>query len=60
VTRVDPLKDFLRPRPITRTSWFITRPIRTFVINDLPKIVNLKRLFPDQYRDKPVLTAVAP
>jgi len=29
------------------------------VINDLPKIVNLKRLFPEQYREKPVLTASA-
>jgi peptide-methionine (S)-S-oxide reductase len=25
------------------------------VYNDLPKIENLKRLFPDLYRDKPVL-----
>ncbi|HZE62002.1 MAG TPA: peptide-methionine (S)-S-oxide reductase, partial [Burkholderiales bacterium] len=29
------------------------------VFNDLPKIANLKRLFSDQYREKPVLTAAA-
>jgi len=30
------------------------------VINDLPKIENLKRLFPDLYRATPVLVAAAP
>jgi peptide-methionine (S)-S-oxide reductase len=25
------------------------------VINDLPKVANLKRLFPDVYRETPVL-----
>jgi peptide-methionine (S)-S-oxide reductase len=29
------------------------------VINDLPKIENLKRLFPDLYRASPVLVAAA-
>ena len=29
------------------------------VINDLPKVANLKRLFPSLYRDDPVLVAVA-
>lgn len=29
------------------------------VINDLPKVANLKRLFPDNYRTAPVLVAVA-
>jgi peptide-methionine (S)-S-oxide reductase len=29
------------------------------VINDLPKVENLRRLFPDVYRDKPVLVADA-
>ena len=29
------------------------------VINDLPKIANLKRMFPDRYRDQPMLVSVA-
>jgi peptide-methionine (S)-S-oxide reductase len=29
------------------------------VINDLPKVANLKRLFPEQYRDKPVMTTAS-
>jgi peptide-methionine (S)-S-oxide reductase len=29
------------------------------VINDLPKIENLKRLFPDVYRTDPVLVSTA-
>jgi peptide-methionine (S)-S-oxide reductase len=29
------------------------------VINDLPKIENLKRLFPDLYRADPVLVSAA-
>ena len=28
-------------------------------INDLPKVENLKRLFPAQYRDPPVLVSAA-
>jgi peptide-methionine (S)-S-oxide reductase len=30
---------------------------RYIVVNDLPKIANLKQMFPDRYRDKPVLVA---
>jgi len=29
------------------------------VVNDLPKIADLKRLFPDEYRNQPVLVALA-
>jgi peptide-methionine (S)-S-oxide reductase len=28
-------------------------------INDMPKVANLKRLFPNLYRDKPVLVEAA-
>ena len=40
---------------------FLTRhPSHPYiVINDLPKIENLKRLFPDLYRTEPVLVAAA-
>ena len=40
---------------------FLTRNPRYpyIVINDLPKVENLKRLFPDLYRATPVLVATA-
>jgi len=60
VTRVDPLKGFSAAEAYHQ-DFLVHNPTYPYiVINDLPKIVNLKRLFPDQYRDKPVLTAVAP
>ncbi len=60
VTRVDPLKGFFAAEAYHQ-DFLVHNPTYPYiVINDLPKIVNLKRLFPDQYRDKPVLTAVAP
>ena len=59
VTRVDPLKGFY-PAEAYHQDFLAHNPSYPYiVINDLPKIVNLKRLFPDQYRDKPVLTAAA-
>lgn len=32
---------------------------RYIVVNDLPKVENLQRLFPDRYRDEPVLVGVS-
>jgi peptide-methionine (S)-S-oxide reductase len=59
VTRVDPLKGFYRAEAYHQ-DFLIHNPTYPYiVINDLPKIANLKRLFPDQYREKPVLTAAA-
>jgi len=59
VTRVDPLKGFYRAEAYHQ-DFLVHNPTYPYiVINDLPKIVNLKRLFPDQYREKPVLTAAA-
>jgi peptide-methionine (S)-S-oxide reductase len=56
VTRVDPLKGFY-PAEAYHQDFLILNPRYPYiVINDLPKIANLKRLFPEQYRDKPVLT----
>ena len=45
----------IAPRVITRTSW---PKIQAIVFNDLPKIANLKRLFPGLYRSEPVLVGV--
>ena len=59
VTRVDPLKGFYRAEAYHQ-DFLIHNPTYPYiVINDLPKVANLKRLFRDQYREKPVLTAAA-
>jgi len=59
VTRVDPLKGFY-PAEAYHQDFLVRNPTYPYiVINDLPKIANLKRLLPDQYREKPVLTAAA-
>jgi peptide-methionine (S)-S-oxide reductase len=59
VTRVDPLKGFY-PAEAYHQDFLILNPRYPYiVINDLPKIANLKRLFPEQYRDKPVMTAAS-
>ena len=55
VTRVDPLKGFY-PAETYHQDFLIRNPSYPYiVINDLQKIASLKRLFPEQYRDKPVL-----
>jgi peptide-methionine (S)-S-oxide reductase len=59
VTRVEPLKGFY-PAEAYHQDFLLLNPAYPYiVINDLPKIANLKRLFPGQYRDKPVKTTAA-
>jgi peptide-methionine (S)-S-oxide reductase len=59
VTRVDALKGFY-PAEAYHQDFLILNPRYPYiVINDLPKIANLKRLFPEQYRDKPVMTTAS-
>ena len=59
VTRVDPLKGFY-PAEAYHQDFLILNPRYPYiVINDLPKIANLKRLFPEQYREKPVMTTAS-
>jgi peptide-methionine (S)-S-oxide reductase len=59
VTKVEPGRDFYPAEDYHQD--FLTRNPRHpyIVINDLPKIENLKRLFPDLYRATPVLAAAA-
>jgi peptide-methionine (S)-S-oxide reductase len=59
VTRIDPLKGFY-PAEAYHQDYLTLHPYQPYiVINDLPKIANLKKLFPQQYRDKPVLTTAS-
>jgi peptide-methionine (S)-S-oxide reductase len=55
VTRVDPLQGFY-PAEGYHQDYLFRNPHQPYIVyNDLPKIDNLKKVFPDIYRDKPVL-----
>jgi peptide-methionine (S)-S-oxide reductase len=57
VTRVDPLQAFY-PAEAYHQDFLIRNPKYPYiVINDLPKIENLKRLLPQDYREQPVMTS---
>jgi peptide-methionine (S)-S-oxide reductase len=57
VTRVDPAKGFY-PAEDYHQDFLVRNPTYPYiVINDLPKVANLQRLFPDLYRDQPVTVA---
>jgi peptide-methionine (S)-S-oxide reductase len=57
VTRIDPLKGFY-PAEAYHQDFLIRHPDHPYIlINDLPKIENLKRLLPQDYREKPVMTS---
>ena len=54
VTRVDPLSAFY-PAEGYHQDFLIKNPTYPYiVINDLPKIENLKKVFPARYRERPV------
>jgi len=57
VTRVDPLKGFY-PAEAYHQDFLVKHPYHPYIVfNDLPKIANLKKVFPERYRDKPVTVA---
>jgi peptide-methionine (S)-S-oxide reductase len=59
VTRVDPLSAFY-PAEAYHQDFLIKNPRYPYiVIHDLPKIENLKRVFPDRYRERPVTVEAA-
>jgi peptide-methionine (S)-S-oxide reductase len=59
VTRIEGAKEF-HPAEDYHQDFLVRNPTYPYiVINDLPKVANLKRLFPDAYRDKPALVAAA-
>ena len=54
VTKLEAFKGFY-PAEDYHQDFLVTHPTYPYiVINDQPKVVNLKRLFADQYRDTPV------
>ena len=58
-TKVDHLKGFY-PAEEYHQDFLALNPSNPYIVyNDLPKIANLKRLFPDYYSDRPVLLAQA-
>jgi peptide-methionine (S)-S-oxide reductase len=57
VTKIEPNKVFY-PAEAYHQDFLVQHPNHPYiVINDLPKIGALKRLFPDLYRSEPVLTS---
>jgi peptide-methionine (S)-S-oxide reductase len=57
VTRVDELKGFY-PAEGYHQDYYLKNPHQPYiVVNDLPKISNLRQLFPDYYRDSPVMVS---
>jgi peptide-methionine (S)-S-oxide reductase len=57
VTRVEPGKNFY-PAEAYHQDYLTRNPRQPYIVyNDLPKITELKRLFPDFYRTNPVLVA---
>jgi peptide-methionine (S)-S-oxide reductase len=59
VTRVDALKGFYAAEGYHQDFYLKNPQDPYIVINDLPKIKNLKTLFPAHYRDAPVTAGVA-
>jgi peptide-methionine (S)-S-oxide reductase len=57
VTRIEPDKNFY-PAEAYHQDYLTRNPRQPYIVyNDLPKITELKRLFPDLYRADPVLVA---
>jgi peptide-methionine (S)-S-oxide reductase len=55
VTRVDPLRGFY-PAEGYHQDFLVHNPTQGYIAyNDIPKVENFKRLFPDWYSEKPVL-----
>jgi peptide-methionine (S)-S-oxide reductase len=58
VTQVDELKGFYRAEGYHQDFYLKNPQYPYIVINDLPKIRNLKQVFPDYYLDRPVTVGV--
>ncbi len=59
VTHVDPLKGFYAAERYHQ-DYLARNPNAPYIAyNDIPKVENFRRLFPDRYSDKPVLVSAA-
>ncbi len=59
VTKLEPLNGFF-PAEDYHQDFAVTHPTYPYIVyNDAPKVENLKRLFPDYYRDTPVTVMAA-
>ena len=57
VTKIEPLKTF-SPAEAYHQDYLVHHPYQPYIVyNDLPKVENLKRLFPTLYRETPKLVA---
>ena len=57
VTRVDPLRGFY-PAESYHQDYLFLHPSQPYIaINDIPKVNNLKRVFPDLYNQQPMLVS---
>jgi peptide-methionine (S)-S-oxide reductase len=60
VTKTGSLKTAFFPAEGYHQDYATNHPNQPYIVfNDAPKVVNLKKLFPDVWRDKPVLVAEA-
>jgi peptide-methionine (S)-S-oxide reductase len=59
VTTLEPLKGFYPAEDYHQDFLFLNPTYPYIVYNDLPKVANLKQLFPGLYSDKPVLVSEA-
>ena len=59
VTKMETFKAFY-PAEFYHQNYLTLHPNSAYIaLNDMPKVANLKRLFPNLYRDKPVLVEAA-
>jgi peptide-methionine (S)-S-oxide reductase len=59
VTKLEPFTGFY-PAETYHQDFLVLHPDYPYIVfNDLPKVENLKRLFPDYYRDSPVTVTAA-
>ena len=59
VTRIEPDRPFYRAEDYHQDFLTLNPTYPYIVYNDLPKVENLRRLFPDRYRGQPVLVSKA-
>jgi peptide-methionine (S)-S-oxide reductase len=59
VTRIEPLKGFYAAEGYHQDYLFHNPEAPYIVYNDIPKIAALKKVYPQYYRDRPVLLASA-